>query len=118
MESAASGKTCRNNKHLKKIPRINSLCLGSNCDYDATNCQKHVQENTNHQYYQQALRWKQDKVEELADSLAQTTLITDITEMEGRAACTETFQQMNESQISLHCTLDNLFIRDPNDEQK
>ena len=62
--------------------------------------------------YQQALRWKQDKVEELADPPAQISLITDITELEGRAACTETFQQISESHISLHSTLDDLFIRD------
>ena len=112
-ESAASGKTCKNNKYLKRGFRPNSLCIVTSCEYDATVCRKNEQENTNHPMYQQAFQWKDAKADELPNQTPQVALITDISELDGKTACTNMFKQMSESRTSLHSTLDDLFMKDP-----
>ena len=118
MEAAASGKSCKNNKHLRQIGKPHSLCIHDNCNYDSTICRQHEKDNLNfQQILKEGIRWKNQKLKELGHKEPETTLITEVSEQEGKIACSNTYSQMESCRQSIHVTLNELFLYDPNSLQ-
>ena len=67
MEAAASGRSCKNNKHQKKrVNKAHNLCVEDNFNYDATVCNKHEKDNLKYQEnLKEAVRWKNQRLKDL-----------------------------------------------------
>ena len=88
MDTAASGKYCKTNKHLKRSRRPNSLCAYDDCNYDSTICRKLEKENLKFQsILKDGIRWKNQKLKDLGHKEPEVTLVTEVSEQEGKIAC-------------------------------
>ena len=103
---------------LKSNGKRNSLCVHEDCDYDSTICRKHEKDNLKFQsILKDGIRWKNQKQKDLGHKEPEVTLVTEVSEQEGKIACNNAYSQMESCRKKMHVNLEELFLYDPNSPQ-